>query len=167
MGSVGDGLMPTPAWLPEVLHVNPWTTDTFDHLYTVFQNQLARRIRLTLDGNNVSYFPDMEDGKEIMFWHLTHRKDKLTKTHIPEPQRCARLNWVATILANAHQPEVTRWDYLESNGNICTYLWLKDEDYVVVLKKFPNGSYRLVTAHCVDLSIKRSTLESKYKKRIV
>ena len=159
--------MPIPPWMPQLVEVNPWTADTFDLLYAVFQAQLALPVRLTLDGRRVSFFQDMDDGKELMFWHLTHREDKATTSYIPEPQRCARLSWVAAMLSNAHQPEVTRWDYAESNGNVCTYLWLREHDYVVVLKKFPSGDYRLITAHCVDISMKRSTLESKYRKRVV
>jgi hypothetical protein len=167
VGTVGDAVMPFPIWMPELIEVSPWTADTFTQLYAVFQQELAPPNQLRLDGRKVTFFPDMDDGKEKMFWHLTHREDYATKVLMPELQRCARLSWVASMLSNAHQPEVIRWDYSESNGNLCTYLWLKDHDYVVILKKFPSGDYRLITAHCVDVSIKRSTLESKYKKRIV
>jgi hypothetical protein len=158
--------MPLPTWLPELIEVNPWTIDTFDRLYLVFQREIGTPNQFFFDGRRVCFFPDLDDGKEKMFWHLTHREDYRTKALIPELQRCARMSWLTSMLANAHQPEVWRWDYRESNGNLCTYLWLKDHDYVVILKKFPSGDYRLVTAHCVDISIKKSTLESKYRKKI-
>ena len=153
-----------PAWLPPLIVVNPWTASTFAELSAIYWEHI-QTATLSLDGQRVWYYRDVdESGEEVMFWHLTHREDEFTKVRMPDLPRCAKLGWVAAILANANQPEVTRWDYLESRGVINTYLWLKEHDCLVVLRKYPDGAHRLVTAHHVDVGTRR-TLSKKSEKR--
>jgi hypothetical protein len=167
MGPVGDALMPLPNWLPELLVVSPWTDGTDDMLYSVFVRDF-KGAPLRLDGQRVHYFLDLEDdGREKIFWHLIERDNKIEGGRIPDFARCARLAWPAAIITNANQDEVTRWDYRESRGHTNTYLWLRDQEYVVILRKFESGTRRLVTAHCVDGQGTVRTLESKFKRRLV
>lgn len=156
--------MPTPQWLPQIITVSPWTADTFAELAEVYSRTIATA-DLRINGCRVWYYREVEDGQEVMFWHLTHREDKETGERLPDLQRCSKLSWVAAIIMNAHQPEVTAWDYIESDGNTNTYLWLRDEECLVVLRKYPDGARRLVTAYHVDNGTRRS-LESKYQKRV-
>lgn len=154
-----------PNWLPEILEVSPWTEDTPDNLYAQFTRDF-KGTRLRIDGEPVHFIPELEnDGKEKIFWHLLERDDKSTGSRLPDLDRCARLPWIAAIICNSNQPEVTKWDYMESSGKVNTYLWLRELDYVVILRKFDNGSRHLVTAHSVDGCGTRRTLESKLKKR--
>jgi hypothetical protein len=158
--------MPLPNWLPPLLDVSRWTDTTAGQLYEVFIRDF-KGVNLHIDGQRVSHIPDLEeDGKESIFWHLVQREDESTGIRLPDLARCARLPWVAAIISNANQPEVVRWDYRESKGHINTYLWLKEFDYVVILRKFDNGGRRLVTAHCVDGSGTKRTLERKFKNRM-
>lgn len=161
---MGDGLGALPNWLPSMAVVEPWTTHTFDALHEIYLNTISHAA-LFLDGQRVWFYRDLEDGREIMFWHLTHRKDKSSNTRLPDLPRCRKLTWVAAILDNANQPEVTRWDYLESDGKINTYLWLQAEQCLVLLRKFEDGTHRLITCYHVDSGTHRS-LTKKYGRRL-
>lgn len=157
--------MPLPNWLPPLLEVSPWTDATVEQLYESFVRDF-KGARLTIDGGRVSHIPDLEeDGKEAIFWHLIQKEDESTGVRLPDFARSARLPWAAAIISNANQPEVVRWDYTEAKGHINTYLWLKEFDYVVILRRFGNGGRRLVTAHCVDGEGTKRTLDRKFKQR--
>ncbi len=154
-----------PSWLPPMLSVNPWTEDTFENLYEIFTRDF-KTSQPIYDGQVVWFFPETEDGKEVIFWHLTTRDDNETGDRLPDCRRSERLPWARPMLDNPGAPEVLAWDYLEGDKTIKTYVWLKDYDYLVLMKKYPDGRRRLITAHCIDYPHKRKNLEKKYKKRI-
>lgn len=154
-----------PDWLPPMVSVDPWTQKTFDILYFIFKRDFKDN-QPVYKGHKVWFFPEMEDEKEVIFWHLTHRKDRKTKERLPDPRRCERLPWIRKIIENSKRPEVLVWDYKEGDGSIRTYLWLKDFDFLVLMKKYPDGRQRLITSYYVDYPHKRRRLEKKYKKRI-
>jgi len=122
----------------------------------------------------------MEDGKEAIFWHLTSRKikaekiprrkrkffpaeqDVLEPERLPDLRRCERLPWVKPLIAHPGKPEVLAWDYEEGDRTIKTYVWIKDYDFVVIMKKFPDGKRRLITSFYVDSEYKRKDFERKY-----
>jgi len=155
-----------PDWLPSMVVVNPWTHDTFDRLYAVFERDF-KATHPVYGGKAVRYFSDVEDGKEVIFWHMTHRKEGLTEERLPDMRRCERLPWVRAIIENSNKREVVAWDYKEADGSIRTYLWLKDFDFLVLMKKYRDGSRRLITSYFIDYPHKRRKLEKKYNKRIV
>ncbi len=170
-------------WLPDTADVNPWTEDTYDMLYLIFCATIRDR-NLRFQGDGVWTFPEMEDGKEKVFWHLTTRKQSKQfvprrkqkfyrdqqqdddKERLPDPSRCERLPWVHAFIENSCEPELLFWDYEEGDGDIKTYIWFRDEDFVVILKKYDNGSYRLVTSFYVTSEYKRQDFERKYNNRI-
>lgn len=156
--------MPHPNWLPPLIEVDPWNADTFNTLYETFARDF-KGAKLQIDGCRVWFYPEVEDQREKMFWHLTHREDKATGVRMPDLPRCARLNWFAAMIGNANAPEMTRWDYRESDGDVNTYLWLKEMDCLVLLRKYPDGARRLITGYHVETGTKRS-LEKKYLKRL-
>jgi len=155
----------TPEWLPEPLHLKTWSHDTYDRLYQWFCSEILSA-PLQYDGSKVWYFPDIEDGREALFWHLTAREDKATGDRIPDLPRCRRLPWLRPLLLNTRRPGVLGWDYLEGDGSTKTYVWLRDYDYVVIMKKYPDGSRRLVTAYCIQYSNERRKLQKKYDGRL-
>ncbi len=67
-------------WLPGKANINPWTEDTYELLYEIFCRDI-RDYDLRYIGNNVWIFPDTEDGKEKVFWHLTTRSSKIKRFH--------------------------------------------------------------------------------------
>lgn len=160
--------MPLPNWLPEMLKIEPWCEASVPTLYAQFSRDF-KGVNLTLDGLPVRYFPNLEeDGKEAIFWHLIQKEDRESKVRVPDYCRCCRLSWVAAVISNGNQSEVTKWDYLEARGVVQTYLWLREFDYLVVLRRFKKGAgWNLITAHCVDGNGTRRTLESKLQRRIV
>lgn len=151
--------------LPQLVQVDPWGVGTFDLLYQEFVTGLKNEPPY-LEGSPVWCFPEMEDGKEKIFWHLTHREDEATTDRLPDLRRCERIRWVRWLIENCRDDKVLFWDYKESNGQIHTYLWLKEEKFVVILKKYPNNSRRLVTSYYVDKPKKEQTFMSKYKRKI-
>jgi hypothetical protein len=166
MVSVGDKTVsPLPAWLADLAVVDPWTDNTFADLYDIFTRDF-KQSRPSLDGYEVWFFPELEDGIEKIFWHLTHRDNDAAGERLPDTQRCEKLPWVRCILENVARPEVLFWDYVESDGSTHTYAWLRDYDFVVILKKYRRGIRRLLTAFHIDHESYRRNLRSKYEKRV-
>jgi hypothetical protein len=154
-----------PDWLPPIVRVSPWREETFDMLYSIFEQDF-KVTQPVYKGNKVWFFPEIEDEKETIFWHLTHRKNKRTGERLPDLRRCERLSWIRAIIENPEKPEVLDWDYKEGDGSVKTYLWLKDLDFLVLLKKYRDGRRRLITSYHVDYPHKRRRLQNKYMKRI-
>lgn len=170
-----------PDWLPDLIPVDPWYDYTYQVLYTVFCRDI-RDVVFQYLGHEVWFYRDREDGKEAIFWHLTSRKPKkiprrkrkyyrqaqsnTSQGRFPDLPRCARLRWVSPITEHAGEPIIQCWDYLESDGEIHTYLWLKEDDFVVIFEKMDNESRRLITSFYVDEAYKREDFEMKYAKRI-
>ena len=172
-----------PDWLPDMFYVNPWTPGTYDELYIIFCRDI-RDHDLRYMQNEVWIFPDMEDGREKLFWHLTTRSVKSRK--IPrrkkkfypankiyskegrslDLRRCERLPWVRALIENAKEPEVLAWDYEEGDLTIKTYVWLRDLDFVVIMKKYSDNKRRLITSFYVDKGYKRKDFKRKYANRI-
>ncbi len=73
-----------PDWLPEMFCVDPWGHSTYDELYRVFCADI-KNARLQYAGQRVWFFPDKDDGKEVLFWHLTTRDQR--KTVVPRRKR--------------------------------------------------------------------------------
>jgi hypothetical protein len=172
-----------PEWLPDMLCVNPWRGNTYDMLYDIFCRDI-RDSDLRYFGKAVWIFREIEDGKESVFWHLTSRTVKPQKiprrkqkfyppgqTHIeeerlPDLRRCERLPWIRTLIEHPSEQEVYAWDYEEGDQAIKTYVWLKESDFVVIMKKYPDGKRRLITSFYVDSIYKQKDFEKKYAKRL-
>jgi hypothetical protein len=166
MVSLGDeGMSDLPDWLHELILIEPWTVETFDILYTIFENDF-KVSRPKIDGVDIWFFPEKEDGKETIFGHLTQRKDLKSGERLPDFRRCERLRWVRCIIENEAKPEIQRWDYIEADKSTHTYLWLKNWDFVVILKKYPNGERRLLTSFWVEFESTKRNFNSKYEKRV-
>jgi hypothetical protein len=166
MGTSGaTGMNDSPGWLPPFFHVNPWTNETFDQLYAIFRRDF-KDSRPRYEGKYVWFFPEMERGKEVIFWHMTSRDDKATGERLPDFRRSERLPWARPMIDNSRQPEVLAWDYEEGDRTVKTYIWLKDHDFLVLLKKYKDGRRRLLTAYYIDQPHYRRKLEKKYKRRV-
>lgn len=70
------------------------------------------------------------------------------------------------LIEHSSEPEVYAWDYEEGDLKIKTYVWLKDLDFVVIMKKFRGEKRRLITSFYVDKPNKRKGFERKYENRI-
>jgi len=156
---------PPPAWLPEMAPVNPWTNETFGILYAIFEKDF-KDSHPVYEGKVVWFFPDLEDDKEKIFWHMTSREDEETGARLPDLRRSARLPWARPMIDKASQPEILAWDHEEGDKTIKTYVWLQDLDFLVLMKKYPDGGRRLITSYYVDLPHKRRGLQKKYERRL-
>ena len=154
-----------PEWLQELFPVTPWQHDTFDKLYQLFEQDF-KVSQPVYDGRTVWFFPEMEDGKEKIFWHLTSRDDKEAGERLPDLRRCERLPWVRPMLDYHCKPEILAWDHLEGDGTIKTYVWLENYDFIVILKKYEDGGRRLITSFWVEYENTKSKLRKKYIRRI-
>lgn len=157
--------MSYPEWLPDLFPVNPWEHDTYDALYRLFRRDFVES-QPVYQGHTVWFFPEIEDGKEQIFWHLTSRNDKETGERLPDLRRSERLPWVRSMLDQAQRPEVLAWDHEEGDGTIKTYVWLENYDFVVIMKKYPDGRRRLITAFWVEYSNAKRKLRKKYERRL-
>lgn len=167
-------------WLPPMAIVSPWTAHTYDTLYAIFRRDLVLS-RPRYRGSEVWHFPQMEDGKEKLFWHLTSREDKPKRIprrmrkvvssvtpppgRCPDLRRCERLTWIRPMIENSQSERVLAWDYQEGSGKVHTYVWLEKSDFVVIMKRYPDGGRRLVTAYYVDTEYKREDFRRKYRNR--
>ncbi|WP_293652838.1 hypothetical protein [Thiolapillus sp.] len=157
--------MSHPEWLPDLFPVNPWQHDTYEALYRLFEHDF-KHSQPVYEGRAVWFFPEMEYGKEKIFWHLTSREDKVTGDRFPDLRRSERLPWVRPMLDLPEKPEVLAWDHQEGDGTIKTYVWLEDDDFVVIMKKYPDGRRRLITSFWVEYRNTRRKLRKKYERRI-
>ncbi len=157
--------MSHPKWLPELFPVNPWRHDTYEALYRLFERDF-KESQLVYGGQNVWFFPEMEDGKEKIFWHLTSREDKEVGERLPDLRRSERLPWVRPILDDPGEPEVLAWDHREGDGTIKTYVWLENDDFLVIMKKYPDGQRRLITSFWVEYENAKRKLRKKYERRL-
>jgi hypothetical protein len=154
-----------PVWLPPIVSVSPWSQDTFDMLYKIFEVDFKNK-PLSYNGYTVWFFSEMLEGKELIFWHLTHREDKETNAYYPDLRRSERLPWARPVIENSTTSDILAWDFKEHDGKIMTYVWLKEFDYLILMKKYKDGQRRLVTSYCIDYEHKKRTLEKKYKCKI-
>lgn len=172
-----------PEWLPEKICVNPWTAETYNVLYDIFCRDI-RDADIYYRGYSVWIFREMDDGREKIFWHLTTRDVKpipiprrkrrfypKDQTHTkaeryPDLRRCERLPWVRPLIEHSFDEKVTAWNYEEGNGTIRTYIWIRNFDFVVIMKKYSDGKRRLITSFYVDKPYTRKDFERKYGNRI-
>jgi hypothetical protein len=158
-----------PDWLPDMFEVSPWTDHTFKQLYNIFRTDLVLR-RLNYLGNNVWFYQERDDGKEVLFWHITHREDKnRSAMRMPDLRRSERLPWVRPMIMKCpnQDDDMLNWDYEEGNKVVKTYIWLINLDFVVIMKKYDDGRRRLITSFHLDNNHEERKMRKKYENRIL
>jgi len=110
---------------------------------------------------------DQSTNKEKGFWHLV-QEDFNKPTAQVVIERAEKIVWARAIIDNADMLEIKKWD-IKEKGEYKSYLWLKELEYVVVLKHMKKeGKIRgffVKTAHHVYPYGRRS-LERKYNRGI-
>ncbi|MDR9769511.1 hypothetical protein [Acetomicrobium sp.] len=153
-----------PCWLPKMHPVGSLDRKTYYELYQIFRNDFILSKPLFC-GKKVFIFPEMEDGKEKIFWHLTTRDDKKAKQRLPDLRRSERLPWIKPIIDNFLAPEILVWDYEEASKDIHTYFFFEKGDFVVILKKCNKRLY-LLTAYWIEYNHQKTKLIKKYENKI-
>lgn len=151
-------------------------TELFDVLYDYFCADFVDN--KTYLNSNIYINPksnQKDDGKELVFWHLTTRETKIQKKvgnrwivekeRLPDYRRSERLVWIKKIIENHAIDEVKMFYHQETNmtKDIRLYLWLEDYDFVVILQKLGKSSSYLVTSFYVDREGKRQEYQKRYK----
>lgn len=156
-----------PGWLPPMFEMSPWSESLMELLYALFKRDFIDNQANYAD-YPVWFFPQKDRDKEEIFWHLVEREDPpKSGNRYPDFRRSERLPWARPMLDNLSEPDVLHWDYEEGNRDIHTYVWLKDHDYLIVMKKYKNGQRRLITAYYLNYDNARRKLLKKYENRIL
>lgn len=120
--------------------------------------------------NNKAITPTPIDGvisMETLFTHLTTViTDKVTRKREYDNHRAVRLHWVKFHL-DANKKENMLLFSVKEPGGFRTYLYDKDEKYVIVLEPLRNKEeyYLLSAYHLTGKDEKRNKILAKYKKR--
>jgi len=107
------------------------------------------------------------DGREKGFWHLVTRGGFRDFSGTPDCDRAERLPWIRAIIEHPDAPGILNWEFREGTGELHTYLWLVEFDFVVVLgplRKSDRGM-QLITAFYVQSEMRRAELRRKYEAR--
>ena len=104
---------------------------------------------------------ELVSGMYRTFWHLitdNREKSMLDEDRTTDFRRCERIKWIAHIIRNHNDSSIKRWEN-KRHGNKNVILWLKSENYMIVLSK-RKGYYLLTTAYIHDeLTAKRNLRE--------
>jgi len=152
-------------------------TEQTEHLYSnyFYPDFVSGKTYLN---NNIYIDPisfEQEDGYEKTFWHLTTRDHSYpkkvgkrfinVKERLVDYARAERLDWVKKIIENAHDERIRVFYHVESGGKkeLRLYLWLHEQDFVVILQKLGKGRSFLVTSFYIDVDKKRQTFQQRYE----
>lgn len=156
-----------PDWLPPKIILNGATTqDDYSTLYAVFTRDLLNST-LSIDGYDV--FLDMSKDEyltnyERSFTHMVTRRNG-SNIRVIDYKRAEKLPWVRPVIDNYQAVEVTSFWFDHPTEEVL-YLWLRDYDFVVILKWLKSRSRKgkiLVTAYSVDKGERRKW-EGRFKK---
>lgn len=92
-----------------------------------------------------------EDTMERFFRHLTTIiTDKATRRREYDPSRSVRLHWIRFHLEEQKKDNIAVFTVEEPEG-MRTYIWDKDEDYIIVLEPLrKKDEYYLLTAYHME-----------------
>lgn len=154
-----------PDWLPEILNLIPRNIDTYEILYKIFQLDFIKS-RPIYRGKRILIPLEKENDKERIFWHLTAKENKETGERLPDLRRSERIIWIKPIVEHTNEPEILYWDSEDGRRRIITYVWLKDYDFIVIMKKLKNERRLLLTAYYIEYGNSRRRFRKKYESRI-
>jgi len=154
----------TPKWLPTLIDTDGDWDKVLLRLFKVFESDFIKN-KFKYNNKRLIWDARILEGKYPEgFWHITTRKDFITKERLPDYPRAKRLPWCKPTILNSNEPEVRLWEVREDR-KIKVYIWLEAFDYVVILQK-KEKIYFLITAYHVDGDSNRRLLTRKYNRRI-
>ncbi len=154
-----------PLWLPGLVSINGDPKEVFQRLYDVFyQDFHVDGCRFC--GLSVNWDRRREPGDlyEEGFWHLITKFDSQQAVRLMDPRRAERLPWCRPVILHHADPVVKVWEYKQGKHRR-TYVWLEQEDYVVVLQRRRTQVF-LVTAFYVEGSQTRRKLQRQFENRL-
>jgi hypothetical protein len=134
----------------------------------VFDRDISNHPHLNFRGKNI--VPTKQDGQiplDTLFTHLTCKlNNPVERKRIFDFQRSLRLHWVKEHIEETVSSNLLVFSVREQDGNR-TYIYNRDEKYVVVLEPKKNNYYFLLSAYLIEgKDEKRDKMERKYKRRL-
>lgn len=124
-----------PAWLPPIVNVSGDWNVIQAQLHGVFHRDFVVA-KPKLDGIPIWWDQRYIGSKwHESFWHLITKDDKAAGYRSLDPRRAERIGWCGAVIKNARDPLVTRFDWVDDDKKIKHYLWLEQDNYVVVLNR--------------------------------
>lgn len=149
-------------WLPELVLLEDWSGSWkryLEALYSYFKEDFVEN-KPVFRGQKVTFkrHPILK-GKEATFWHLiSERKEKEEKIDL---RRCERIRWPRPIIENWDTNVIKFWKNTRK-GEIRICLWLKDQEYLVILAE--RKKYILLwTAYMVTRPHRKAKLEKEHE----
>ena len=65
------------------------------------------------------------------------------------------------------EPEIIDWDNEDNKKRTITYVWLKNYDFIVIMKKLKNEKRLLLTAYYIEFNHARKKFEKNYENRLM
>lgn len=142
------------SWIPKPLcyadYGGDWDRFLAD-VYKIFDNDF-KKSRPIYKSLPVSHDSRIEYGKEAGFWHIVQSEDSTAGTRVPDLRRCEHITWPKPIIENCKDGAVSVWETETKKPGYGRQtriiLWVKDYDYLVILRPRPKGPI-LITAYCV------------------
>ena len=138
-------------------------------LYGIFDRDIVNNALFRFDGKKIN--PTPQDGEikmSTLFTHLTTViTDKKENKREFDMHRSVRLHWIKYHIEQKKKDNMLIFSVKEPNGNR-TYIYDKDEKYVVVLEPLRNiDEYYLLTAyHLQGKDAKKNKFLRKYRRRL-
>ncbi len=139
-------------------------------LLAIFNRDIATNKNFAFNGKKITPTPQ-KDGQikmELLYFHLTTIvEDYVTKNRVFDIHRAVRLHWIKHHIDFKKKNNILHFSIKEPAG-IRTYIYDKDEKYVIILEPLRNGiEYYLITAyHLRGKDAKRNKIIKKYKRKL-
>lgn len=156
-------------WLPDLVLLNSYENNWdkyLEALYAFYKTDfLDSKPKYRNMHVGVKRLP-LYKNKESNFWHLIQEayENNKEEDRIPDLRRCERIRWPRPVIENTTKPMILVWENTRHSSagvekNIC--LWLKEKEYLVVLRKRKN--YLLLwTAYPVTQEHRKARLQKEY-----
>lgn len=153
--------------LLDITGMSPHNRNT--SLRGVFDRDITNNANFKFRTKQITPTPlDGQITMDTLFRHLTTvMVDKKTRAREYDVYRSQRLHWVKYHIEEKKKENMLVYSVKEPDGNR-TYVYDKDEKYVIVLEPLRNkDEYYLLSAYYVrGKDAKRNKFEKKYKRRL-
>lgn len=153
--------------LLDITGMSPHNRNT--SLRGVFDRDITNNTNFKFRTKQITPTPlDGQITMDTLFRHLTTvMVDKKTRAREYDVYRSQRLHWVKYHIEEKKKENMLVYSVKEPDGNR-TYVYDKDEKYVIVLEPLRNkDEYYLLSAYYVrGKDAKRNKFEKKYKRRL-
>jgi hypothetical protein len=160
----------TPDWLPPLTSLEYFEGDPIkyiEHLFSLFTRDFITS-KPSFKGKYVFYDKADDNGKPRAFSHITTEENRETKERELCLRRCERIAWIRAIIEHYEDPVVLVWEKEQRTSKKIatrTYLFLKEEDFLVILQEIKHGHYMITAIYVDNPNQKRKHLKAYEKSK--